>query len=342
MKTNSKNISTTLSCMVLCIGFGVVGWTAPSYVNYQGLLNGANGQPLPTGNYTMEFNIYDQAQSGTRVWGPFLFDSGVATGHGPLVPVVSGRFNVIIGPQDTGGLPISTAFGDTNRFMEITVAGGPPILPRQQFLSTAYAFEAINAQQAQLAQQAVIASNLVQQVADTLCPPGSIMAFGGSVVPDGWLLCDGRPLTNAMFPRLYAAISTNWGNGTLDSNGNPENPDNPDTGFNLPDLRGMFLRGVNGSLTNVNWWDPNHDVRTSRNGGNSGNAVGSAQLNEFKLHSHTNDVWKYLLKMDGVQTTSGVDNSPNEPNVANVQPMLPAGGDETRPNNAYVNYIIKY
>src|SRR5262245_49491643 len=125
----------------------VVLWAAagsalasPPYVNYQGLLNGANGQPLPTGNYTIEFNIYSQAQGGTRVWGPFLFDGGIAAGHGPAVAVANGQFNVIIGPLDTASNSLASAFASPNRFIEMRVNGGNPILPRQQFLSTPYAF----------------------------------------------------------------------------------------------------------------------------------------------------------------------------------------------------------
>jgi len=87
----------------------------------------------------MEFNIYDQASLGAKVWGSFLFDGGGGHGHGPLVPVANGRFNVIIGPLDTASTPISAAFGSSNRFVEIKVNGGSPILPRQQFLSTPYA-----------------------------------------------------------------------------------------------------------------------------------------------------------------------------------------------------------
>lgn len=113
---------------------------SPEYINYQGLLNGADGQPLPTGSYTMEFNIHEQANGGSLVWGPFHFDNGVGNGHGPLVPVVNGRFNVIIGPRDTAARSISEAFGDSARFVEMRVNNGSPILPRQQFLSTPYAF----------------------------------------------------------------------------------------------------------------------------------------------------------------------------------------------------------
>ena len=129
--------------LALFIASLVPAWAAsPEYLNYQGLLNGANGQPLATGNYTNEFNIYDAATGGAKIWGPFLFDGGAGNGHGPLVPVVNGRFNVIIGPQDTTGASITNAFGTATRFVEIRVNNGSPILPRQQFLSTPYAFKA--------------------------------------------------------------------------------------------------------------------------------------------------------------------------------------------------------
>jgi hypothetical protein len=121
---------------------------SPEYINCQGLLNGANGQPLPTGSYTMEFNIYDSATGGAKQWGPFLFDDGAGNGHGPKVPVANGRFNVIIGPLDTNAVSINNAFASVNRFVEIKVNNGSPILPRQQFLSTPYAFKANVADQA--------------------------------------------------------------------------------------------------------------------------------------------------------------------------------------------------
>jgi hypothetical protein len=267
MKTSAK----CLGPLLLLAAIQLPAQSVPEYVNYQGLLKAADGSPLATGNYTIEFNIYDQANGGTKVWGPFLFDGIVGNGHGPLVPVVNGGFNVIIGSRDTSGVSVADAFSSPNRFIEIKVNGGAPILPRQQFLSTAYAL------QSQKAQLAEAASTLVKELYDALCPPGTIVAFGGTNIPSGWLLCDGRPLTNAMFPNLFAAIGTSWGDGTLDSSGVAENPPNPATDFNLPDLRGMFLRGVNANLTNALWTDPDATLRTNRYGGNAGNAVGSIQ-----------------------------------------------------------------
>lgn len=333
MKTSTR----LLSILGLFTVTHLFAQSVPEYVNYQGLLKAADGSPLATGNYTIEFNTYDQANGGTKVWGPFLFDGGPGNGHGALVPVVNGSFNVIIGPNDTDGDSIADAFNGPNRFIEIKVNGGAPILPRQQFLSTAYAMQSQNAQFAPLAQMAVQASNLVQQAADALCPPGSIMAFGGTVVPAGWLLCDGSALSNAVFPRLYAGIGTAWGDGTY-HRGNLESPANPDTVFNLPDLRGMFLRGMSGAGA----MDPDRTNRVALvTGGASGNAVGSYQTDEFRLHNHTNGTFNILLRNDGTQRAANVTDG-NAPNVWNYNFIKAVGGAETRPKNAYVNYIIKY
>jgi hypothetical protein len=143
---------------------------APPYVNYQGLLNAANGQPLPTGNYNMDFRIYDQALGGTVVWGPFLFDGNTGAGHGPAVPVANGHFNVIIGPLDTAGNSIANVFGTANRFIEMRVNGGNPILPRQQFLSTPYAFAVSNSKYELTSDSLTVKSNNVMMFGDTSAP----------------------------------------------------------------------------------------------------------------------------------------------------------------------------
>jgi microcystin-dependent protein len=62
---------------------------------------------------------------------------------------------------------------------------------------------------------------------------GIIVAFGGDKVPKGWELCDGRMLdkNDPQFARLFEVIGTIHG-----GDANPE--------FQLPDYRGLFLRGV--------------------------------------------------------------------------------------------------
>lgn len=179
---------------------------------------------------------------------------------------------------------------------------------------------------------------LVAAVREALCPPGSVMAFAGpngpsAAVPEGWLLCDGRALDKdadgGKYLALFNMITTAWGNGSTGTGANG------DTDFNLPDLRGMFLRGVNGSLADTDpWRDPDKDTRVARYGGQSGNQVGSAQLNELKSHTH-----QYVHDL----TTSGNDgsNSPYERYGPYWTETTATGGNESRPNNVYVNYIIK-
>jgi microcystin-dependent protein len=331
----------------------------PEYVNYQGLLKAADGAPLATGNYTLEFNVYDQANLGNKVWGPFRFDGGVGVGHGLLVPVVNGSFNVIIGPGDTDGDSITAAFAGPNRFIEMSVDGGAPILPRQQFLSTAYAL------QCQTAQVAEVAASLVADLTNALCPPGSIMAFAGSTIPAGWLVCDGSAVASTAKARLFSVIGTIWGDGSTHL-GTVETPANPATDFNLPDLRGLFLRGINGARSDTSA-DPDAATRTfSAAGGNTGNQVGSLQTDKVQAHSHQ---WGYYnstdlfawnsaeqavkaldrLVSDQIPSGSGKDddfmNVMNEAGGFWTQPVAPIPVNdataETRPNNAYVNYIIK-
>lgn len=64
-----------------------------------------------------------------------------------------------------------------------------------------------------------------------LFPAGTIAAFGMQSMPDGWLLCDGAAHSRSTYKDLLDAIGLVWGIG-----------DGVNT-FNVPDLRGMFLRG---------------------------------------------------------------------------------------------------
>jgi microcystin-dependent protein len=66
---------------------------------------------------------------------------------------------------------------------------------------------------------------------DLVMPPGSLMAYAASTAPSGWLSCNGAAVLRATYADLFSAISTTWGTG------------DGSTTFNVPDLRGQFLRG---------------------------------------------------------------------------------------------------
>lgn len=65
-------------------------------------------------------------------------------------------------------------------------------------------------------------------------PAGAVNAFAGANAPDGYLICNGGAISRSIYSDLYEAIGTTYGTG------------DGSTTFNLPDLRGEFVRGLDG------------------------------------------------------------------------------------------------
>lgn len=63
-------------------------------------------------------------------------------------------------------------------------------------------------------------------------PPGAVQFFAQPWAPVGWLKANGAEVSRTTYANLFAAIGTHYGAG------------NGSTTFNLPDLRGEFLRGL--------------------------------------------------------------------------------------------------
>lgn len=154
-------------------------------------------------------------------------------------------------------------------------------------------------------------------------PFGTIVAFAGEPndIPRGWLLCNGDEVKRVDLPNLFDAIGTAWG-----GNGN--------TTFFIPDLRGMFLRGVD----NGRKVDPDAEKRTSpqigkANPGNQKDNVGSQQPDAFANHSH-----KYIGN-----SSLGAEGFGGNAQLGqiSVESEVTGASEETRPVNSYVNYIIK-
>lgn len=70
-----------------------------------------------------------------------------------------------------------------------------------------------------------------------LVPPGSVSAYAGINVPGGWLYCDGSAIDRTIYADLFAAIGSTYGNG------------DGETTFNIPNLRGRNIIGLNSSET---------------------------------------------------------------------------------------------
>jgi microcystin-dependent protein len=70
-----------------------------------------------------------------------------------------------------------------------------------------------------------------------LVPPGSVSAYAGINVPGGWLHCDGSAIDRTIYADLFESIGTTYGNG------------DGVTTFNIPNLRGRNVIGLNSSET---------------------------------------------------------------------------------------------
>jgi microcystin-dependent protein len=89
-------------------------------------------------------------------------------------------------------------------------------------------------------------------------PSGVVQNYAGATAPTGWFECNGAAVSRTTYATLFTAIGTAFGAG------------NGTTTFNVPDLRGEFVRG----------WDNGRGV-------DSGRARGSAQAQSMQSHTHT-------------------------------------------------------
>jgi hypothetical protein len=164
----------------------------------------------------------------------------------------------------------------------------------------------------------------IQNAVNVSVPIGTIMAYGGDtanatlaqeLAKQGWLPCNGGIVSRQEYGELFGAIQTAFGT------------DNAAT-FRLPDLRGRFPRGVDQNAGR----DPDRGGRgASAGGGNGGDRVGSVQDDMFGRHTHGYD--QFPNSRGGIA-------SGNYWQGGRVQTDA-AGGNETRPKNLYVNWIIK-
>lgn len=138
-----------------------------------------------------------------------------------------------------------------------------------------------------------------------LVPIGAVIPWPGNTPPNGWLECNGQVFNTTTNPKLYGVLAKNV----------------------VPDYRGIFLRGwAHGSSA----FDPD-----------SNRALGSFQDQEFLRHNHTAPVERNPAAPAGPTTMPGSAwPGSRQSNITQAGTSF-VGGDETRPKNIAVMYIIK-
>lgn len=289
--------------------------------NYQAVVRDINGILLANSNETLRISLFPGQQASTPTW---VETHAVHTD-------LSGSFGITVGTGVRQSNSTVNNFSDINfssayYWMKIEILEGSTYreVSYSQLPSSPYSEVAYNA-------------------ASLPFPPGMIMAFAGpaSNIPAGWLLCDGAEVSRTTYSNLYNAIGVSWGTG------------NNSTTFNLPDLRGMFLRGVAGADT---VGDPDANSRVSRydNGGNTGNNVGSYQGDAIRnitgsVHNNIQGHREWggqsegaLEWMEDKSNASWEDSTHGYSGISfDASRVVPVGSDN-RPKNVYVTYIIKY
>lgn len=280
-------------------------------LSYSGTLI-KNGQP-DNGSHVISLKLWEQ---GNPVAACLTMPAGNTT-------VVSGRFTV---PLDSSCVAVIHKSPDVavEVFIDGTSMGKTPLA------AVPYAVEADTA--SNFAPGSTIAS---------LMPTGTVVSFAGAVgggvmPPPGWLLCDGSQQSRTAYAPLFAAIGTAWGSG------------DGTTTFNVPDLRGRFLRGVDQGTGN----DPG--PRTTILPGGNLTGVGTLEQQAFANHGHNvvdpGHLHPSWATFSGSNLPAGGFNYAGSPNANPSGPtglaatgisITATGGNETRPVNAAVNYIIK-
>ena len=147
-----------------------------------------------------------------------------------------------------------------------------------------------------------ILASAAGQVSGT--PSGVVAYTAAASAPSGWLLANGAAVSRSTYADLFAAIGTTYGAG------------DGSTTFNLPDLRGEFIRGV----------DNNRGVDTGR-------VLGTSQSDQVGPHTHSIplDGSGFAGSFDAMDITIGSGTTITDP----------MSTTETRPRNVALTAIIK-
>lgn len=161
--------------------------------------------------------------------------------------------------------------------------------------------------------------------------PGVVAFYPKTTAPTGWLKANGAAISRTTYSALFAAIGTAFGEG------------DGSTTFNIPDLRGEFIRGL----------DDGRGVDTGRTLSNT------PQAGQNKSHSHTGTAasagahtHSIASKVPdgggyyGVGSISGLPDDPYATASAGAHThtltINTDGGTETRPRNIALLACIKY
>lgn len=150
-------------------------------------------------------------------------------------------------------------------------------------------------------------------------PIGSILTWTQNTPPGGYLECNGSAISRTTYSALFSVIGTTFGVG------------DGSTTFNIPDMRGYFIRG----------WSNGASI-------DSGRAFASTQQDAFQGHRHvplSPQSSFYGQPAGGLNASGGAAltavTTTGDPTTDTTN-GVPRTASETRPINIALMYCIKY
>ncbi len=147
-------------------------------------------------------------------------------------------------------------------------------------------------------------------------PVGAIITYPVDSIPSHCLECNGAEISRGTYPELFAVIGETYGAG------------DGSTTFNIPDLRGEFIRGLDNGR-----------------GVDAGRGIGSPQMDAFQGHGHYGGalIWAGGTG-DIVVSGAGYERRVYNETAGTVVMGhgTPRVSDETRPRNVAMMYCIVY
>lgn len=183
-----------------------------------------------------------------------------------------------------------------------------------------------------------------------MVPIGTTLGWAGtasSPIPVGWLLCDGAAYLQSAQLALFSVIGQTHGNGTTTTNGVASGI--LSGGFNVPDHRGRFQRGIDnmfGPSGARNLDDVLTNGRFAPAAGGTASGVGSKQNQQLQGHWHQLFISIQIAGLNNGAFAQGVNINYSPSIIGKDLATDPSFGtiqtsNENRPVNSAVVMIIK-
>jgi len=281
----------------------------PKLIHYQGVIDGAENDDLQ-----VEFRIWesqslpDDDTIGQLIWGMRY----------TLILGPGGCFSILLGNETDEtrfSIPgaavndLTYAFDGSERYLGLKIysinnvlTNANEIYPRKQIASTPFAVHAAFSDNG-----VPVGTIVASMLSEDQFAEATYDNTESDLTKRKWTLADGKTVESSQ----YVIITGN---------------------ANVPDLRGMFLRGLNVGRD---------DGKEDPDGGDreGGNIAGSYQSDQNLRHNHSTTFW-YVNTTDSGNKYDSLWNV-DPPSNQSVHSTTFNGGSEARPRNIAVYYYIK-